>query len=457
MRLEESRLVFEGFLEQQARESGILKSSEGLPSILQQEASLTGDLREAETAYLGSLSAEALSLDGTLQSAFRLALILSVVVIFLSAVIGAAFAFLMYRWVTRPINLITDQVGKIAAGDGDLTQQVVWENRGVLGSLADSINLMIRALRGSIAEIGKIAGALSINAEQMASVVQQMNASSQEVSSTVSHIAKGSEDQARRVLETSHAMENMSGTVQEIAGKAELSNAASMEAIEIASRGVEAALETANAIEAINSAARVVMDTSEGLEARFMQISIIVDVITSVADQTNLLALNAAIEAARAGEHGRGFAVVADEVRKLAEDSRQAAVQISHLIGEIQGEVTRMTDNINRSVKEVAKGTEVVERTGTALREITISVQRTSQYADEIADTTRTQVENSEEVLRAITEIASIADEVAASSEESAAAVQEQTASMQEITAAAQELAEMANRLNKVVGGFRVT
>ena len=267
---------------------------------------------------------------------------------------------------TRPINLITDQVGKIAAGDGDLTQQVVWENRGVLGGLADSINLMIRALRGSIAEIGKIAGALSINAEQMASVVQQMNASSQEVSSTVSHIAKGSEDQARRVLETSHAMENMSGTVQEIAGKAELSNAASMEAIEIASRGVEAALETANAIEAINSAAQVVMDTSEGLEARFMQISIIVDVITSVADQTNLLALNAAIEAAR----GESTAAVSrwwrTEVRKLAEDSRQAAVQISHLIGEIQGEVTRMTDNINRSVKEVAKGTEVVERTGTA-------------------------------------------------------------------------------------------
>jgi methyl-accepting chemotaxis protein len=427
-RLEESYLVFEGFLEQQARESGILKSSEGLVSILQEEASLSSDLRAAETAYLGSLSTEALSIDNELQRAFRLTLILSIVIIFLAALIGVAFAFLMYRWVTRPINLITDQVGRIAAGDGDLTQQVIWE----------------------------IAGALSINAEQMASVVQQMNSSSQEVSSTVSHIAKGSEEQARRVMDTSHAMENMSGTVQEIAGKAELSNAASMEAIEIATRGVEAALETANAIEAINTAAQVVVNTSEGLEARFMQIGIIVDVITSVADQTNLLALNAAIEAARAGEHGRGFAVVADEVRKLAEDSRKAAEQISHLIGEIQSEVTRMTDNINRSVKEVAKGTEVVERTGTALREITISVQRTSQYADEIADTTRTQVESSEEVLRAITEIAGIADEVAASSEESAAAVQEQTASMQEITAAAQELAEMANRLNKVVGGFRV-
>jgi methyl-accepting chemotaxis protein len=455
-RLEESYLVFEGFLEQQARESGILKSSEGLVSILQEEASLSSDLRAAETAYLGSLSTEALSIDNELQRAFRLTLILSIVIIFLAALIGVAFAFLMYRWVTRPINLITDQVGRIAAGDGDLTQQVIWENKGVLGGLAESINLMIRALRGSIAEIGKIAGALSINAEQMASVVQQMNSSSQEVSSTVSHIAKGSEEQARRVMDTSHAMENMSGTVQEIAGKAELSNAASMEAIEIATRGVEAALETANAIEAINTAAQVVVNTSEGLEARFMQIGIIVDVITSVADQTNLLALNAAIEAARAGEHGRGFAVVADEVRKLAEDSRKAAEQISHLIGEIQSEVTRMTDNINRSVKEVAKGTEVVERTGTALREITISVQRTSQYADEIADTTRTQVESSEEVLRAITEIAGIADEVAASSEESAAAVQEQTASMQEITAAAQELAEMANRLNKVVGGFRV-
>ncbi len=456
-RLEEAYLSYEDYLAGQARDSGILKGPDDVSAVLLEEASLAARLAEAEEACLAELSAEALSATGSLRAVFRAIRAVSVVILVLAGVLGVAFALLMYRWVTRPLGIIAEQVGRIAAGDGDLTQRVEVLGEGALGGLAESINLMIGALRGSIAEIGRIAGTLSSSAGQVASVVQEMNASSQEVSSTVAHIAKGSEEQARRVLDTAQAMETMSGSIQEVAAKADLSNAASLEAIGIAERGVEAAVETAGAIEAINGAARTVLDTSEGLEARFMQIGIIVEVITSVADQTNLLALNAAIEAARAGEHGRGFAVVADEVRKLAEDSRKAAEQIARLIGEIQGEVGRMTDSIDRSVAEVAKGTEVVERAGAALREITVSVSRTSQYAEEIAATTRAQVENSDQVLRAITEIASIADEVAASSEESAAAVEEQAASMQQIDTAAQELAEVAGRLNKVVGGFRVS
>ncbi len=454
--LEEEYRRLDSFLEEYARAGKALSGDESVAELLLREGKLASAVQEKGAAFLEAAAGRSTELVGSLKSTFRSAIIASAVLMAVAGAVGAAFALLMYRWVTRPIDMITRQVGRIAAGDGDLTQQVVWEEKGALGNLADSINLMIRALRGSIAEISKIAGALSAHAEQMASVVQEINASSQEISSTVSHIAKGSEEQARRVLETSHAMEAMSATVQEISDKAEMSSSASLEAIELAQKGAEAAVETAEAIEAINSAARMVLATSGSLEERFMQIGIIVEVITSVADQTNLLALNAAIEAARAGEHGRGFAVVADEVRKLAEDSRKAAEQISHLIMEIQGEVGHMAENIERSVQEVSKGTEVVGRAGAALREITVSVQNTARYAQEIAESTRKQVENSEQALKAITEIASIADEVAASSEESAAAVEEQTASMQEINSAAQELAEMAARLSKVVGGFKV-
>jgi len=209
-------------------------------------------------------------------------------------------------------------------------------------------------------------------------------------------------------------------------------------------------------MDVIRDAAETVVEASAGLEERFMQIGIIVDVINSVADQTNLLALHAAIEAARAGEQGRGFAVVAEEVRSLAENSRKSAEQISNLIREIQAGVNKMRGSIDSAIDQVKGGTEVVEKAGRALQEIAVSIESTSRYANEIADTTREQVLGNDEALKSITEIASIADETAASSEEASATVEEQTASMQEMAAAAAELASMAEKLNQLVRGFRV-
>ncbi|MEW6555494.1 MAG: HAMP domain-containing methyl-accepting chemotaxis protein [Actinomycetota bacterium] len=392
------------------------------------------------------------STDGLLSGA----LVAAIILFALELVLAALAALLFFRWLSGSMKEMTWQVQQVAAGDGDLTRQIVVKDRQTFGGLADSINVMISALRGSVAEIGKIASELNSSAEQMSAVIQQMNASSQDISSTISHIAKGGEEQARRVLDTSHTMEMMSSSMQEMAEKADLSNQAAMEAIETAQRGAEAAVDTASAMDVIRGAAEAVVEASTGLEERFMQIGIIVDVITSVADQTNLLALNAAIEAARAGEQGRGFAVVAEEVRSLAENSRKSAEQISNLIREIQAGVNKMRGSIDSAIDQVKGGTEVVEKAGRALQEIAVSIQSTSRYASEIAETTREQVLGNDEALKAITEIASIADETAASSEEASATVQEQTASMQEMAAAAAELAAMAEKLNQLVRGFRV-
>ena len=408
--------------------------------------------RAAEAAETGEAREEITSVGDVLEGALPFA----VVVLVLEAVLGAAAALFVYRWLAGTVKEITWQVQQVAGGDGDLTRKIVVRDRHTFGELADSINTMIAALRGSVAEIGRIAGELSNSAEQVSAVIQQMNASSQDISSTIAHIAKGGEEQARRVLETSHSMEVMNVSIQEMAEKAGLSNQAANEAIEIAQKGAEAAVETAGAMEIIRKAAESVVEASAGLEERFMQIGIIVDVITSVADQTNLLALNAAIEAARAGEQGRGFAVVAEEVRSLAENSRKSAEQISNLIREIESGVNKMRGSIDAAIEQVRGGTEVVERAGRALREIAVSIETTSRYASEIAEITKRQVAENEEALKAITEIASIADETAASSEEASATVEEQTASMQEMAAAAAELAAMAEKLNQLVSGFKV-
>ncbi|MGQ9536841.1 MAG: methyl-accepting chemotaxis protein [Actinomycetota bacterium] len=408
--------------------------------------------RAAEAGNLEEARKNADSSEGLLKAtrgAFIALLVLEVV-------LAAAWIALLHLWITGTVKEVTWQIQQVSAGDGDLTCRVVVRDRRVFGSLADSINAMIGALQGSVAEISRIASALNSSAEQMSAVIQQMNASSQDISSTIAHIAKGGEEQARRVLETSHSMELMNTSIQEMAEKAELSNRAAMEAIEIAQRGAEAAVDTAAAMDVIRGAAEAVLEASAGLEERFMQIGIIVDVITSVADQTNLLALNAAIEAARAGEQGRGFAVVAEEVRNLAENSRKSAEQIANLIREIEVGVNRMRSSIDAAIEQVKGGTDVVDKAGRALQEIALTIETMSRYANEIAEITRKQVKENEEALKAITEIASIADETAASSEEASATVEEQTASMQEMAAAAAELAAMAEKLNNLVGGFKV-
>ncbi|MDO8915209.1 MAG: methyl-accepting chemotaxis protein, partial [Coriobacteriia bacterium] len=186
------------------------------------------------------------------------------------------------------------------------------------------------------------------------------------------------------------------------------------------------------------------------------EIGKIVDVITSIADQTNLLSLNAAIEAARAGESGRGFSVVAEEVRKLAEGSGKAAEQIGELIKEVQSETAKAVKYMEIGTSEVAIGTEVVGRTGEVLREINDAVSRTAVLADEIAKAMTTQRDRTSSVDRAMHDIAAVVEQNAASAEETAAAAQEQTACMEEVSSSAQDLADMAHRLEESVRIFRL-
>jgi methyl-accepting chemotaxis protein len=341
------------------------------------------------------------------------------------------------------------------AGDGNLTVRTNIDTDDEIGVLAYECNSLIESLSGIAVDVRRSAESVSGAASQLSASSEEINSSTMEISSSVQQIAHGAELQSRKVEETSAAMEGITHNIGDVAEQAGEASRTSDEAAKYALEGEQATGEAIDKIIEIQQAIETLAGSVEVLGKRSVEIGNIVDVITSIAEQTNLLSLNAAIEAARAGESGRGFSVVADEVRKLADGSAKAAEQIGELIKEVQEETAKAVKFMEIGTREVALGTDVVTRSGDALRKITDSVSRTAMLAEQIAHATAEQGEKTASIDKAMHDIAAVVEQNAASAEETAAAAEEQTACMQEISASAQELADMASRLEGSVQLFR--
>jgi methyl-accepting chemotaxis protein len=248
----------------------------------------------------------------------------------------------------------------------------------------------------------------------------------------------------------------MSAGIQHIADNANVVAAQSAQASDKALSGgkaVERAVSQMGKIEnTVNSSATVVAKLGE----RSKEIGQIVDAISGIAGQTNLLALNAAIEAARAGEQGRGFAVVAEEVRKLAEQSEEAAKKISGLIGEIQADTDKAVVAMSAGTREVKTGAEVVNAAGVAFTEIAGLVTQVSDQVKEISAAIQQMATGSQQIVSSVKKIDELSKASAGESQSVSAATEEQLASMEEIAGASEALAKLAQDLQEAVAKFRV-
>ncbi|MDX1771954.1 MAG: methyl-accepting chemotaxis protein, partial [Planococcaceae bacterium] len=197
-------------------------------------------------------------------------------------------------------------------------------------------------------------------------------------------------------------------------------------------------------------------ETVEALGKKSNEITSIIRTITDISEQTNLLALNAAIEAARAGEHGRGFAVVADEVRKLAEQSQKAAKEVTGIVSSIQHEVKAIVKQNHDGVQTVIRGVEVANETNSSLEKIMYQTNDTIQIIEKMVNQIEQTLTYSQEVASSFVEVNQIAENTAMNSETSAAAAEQGSAAMQEINASAVELSEQADQLRKVVNEFKI-
>ena len=360
------------------------------------------------------------------QHEFRTVKIVSSVCIILAILISAIISLTVIRSITRGAALLQDASSRMAGGD--LTAAANVSGSDELGQIARSFNTM----RESFASlIGQVTGTAS-----------QVAAASHQLMATSEQIATGAEEVACQASTVATAGEEMSATSGDIAQNCQMAAEGSHQASSAAAAGAEVVEKTVQVMGRIATRVHETAKSVESLGSRSDQIGEIIGTIQDIADQTNLLALNAAIEAARAGEQGRGFAVVADEVRALAERTTKATREIGEMIKAIQSETKGAVAAMEEGVREVESGTVEAAKSGHALQEILEQINAVTMQVNQVATAAEEQTATTSEISSNIHQITDVVQETAKGAQESATA--------------ANQLATLAEDLQRLVGQFKL-
>ncbi|HEU0264985.1 MAG TPA: methyl-accepting chemotaxis protein [Geobacterales bacterium] len=345
-----------------------------------------------------------------------------IAVTILSMVAGLAIA----RSIANPLGRVLGLLKRVAAGD--LTARLPVQSTDEMGELTEEVNQMAERLHSTLSQVAQ-------NASQVASAASQLFATSDQM-------AAGAEEVAAQATTVATSAEEMAATSNDIAQNCFGAAQSATEAGDAATSGAAVVSTTITVMNRIADRVKTSAQTVDKLGSHSEQIGEIVGVIEDIADQTNLLALNAAIEAARAGEQGRGFAVVADEVRALAERTTKATKEIGQMIKGIQGETKRAVISMEEGVQEVESGTQEASRSGVALDKILQVIGSLSGQVNQIATAAEEQTATTSEISNNMQQITGVVQETARGAQESASA--------------ASQLSTLAEELQRLVGNFKL-
>jgi methyl-accepting chemotaxis protein len=324
----------------------------------------------------------------------------------------------------RSITDLLNTISQVARGDLSIRGKVT---NDALGNVVDSVNFMLDNFTKVLERVRKAAVDVSTSANQILGAADEMSA--------------GATQQDQEITNTSSAVEELTVSMKQVSNNAEASAEAARRALDAAEQGNRAVRDTLEGMQRIRASVQASAKKIKSLGDRSLEISEIINVINDITEQTNLLALNAAIEAARAGEAGRGFAVVADEVRKLAEHSRSATKDIAALIKAIQAETNEAVVVMEEGTREVEVGAGLADQAGKALEAISSVVRQSAELVQEISLASKQQVRGTEGVANAMQIISGITRQTTQGARQTAATVG--------------DMVKLAEQLNEALGQFR--
>ena len=374
-------------------------------------------------------------------------------VIIIALLVGLISTFTLN--ISKAIDQMKDFANKLAEGDFAKCEFNI-NREDEIGSLGRALVSMRDRLRDVISKVSSSAQMVAASSEELTASSHESSQDSAQIIKVITDVAMGADKQ---VLSVETALGTVERIVKEIDNMSKSSAEMAGKASEMAEKAGVGNQIVNKAIGQMDSLGKSV-DTSSvligQLGERSKEIGEIVNTISGIAGQTNLLALNAAIEAARAGEHGRGFAVVADEVRKLAEQSQVSAKHISELIGKIQNDTQSVVQSMNVGTTEVKAGAEAVNNAGTIFRDIYKMIGEVNREIIATQKAVEEMIKASNEADVAVMEIEEISKKTAEGTGTASAATEEQSATIQEVAGASRALAELAQELQKLVNSFKI-